>query len=84
MLILRGRRRETETAYFRFRTAQFSELRGTGLALLGSWLLMRTNMCIKCFIYRQLRPIKSMKQFIDDRCLYRVLIFALLILNWCF
>ena len=41
-------------------------------------------MCIKSFISAQLRPVKSMKQFIDDRCFYRVLIFAMLILNWCF
>ena len=45
---------------------------------------MRMCLCIKSFIYAQLRPVKSMKQFIDDRCLYRVLILALLILNWCF
>ncbi len=45
---------------------------------------MRTCIFIKSFIYAQLRPVKSMKQFIDDRCLYRVLIFGMLVLNWCF
>ena len=45
---------------------------------------MRMCLFIKSFMCAQLRPVKSMKQFIDDRGLYRVLIFAMLILNWCF
>jgi hypothetical protein len=45
---------------------------------------MRTCRCIKTIIYAQLLPVKTMKQFINDRCLYRVLILAVLVLNWCF
>jgi hypothetical protein len=53
-------------------------------ALIRSQQYMRIRRCIKSFISGQLSPVKTMKQFIDDRCLYRVLILALLILNWCF
>jgi hypothetical protein len=43
-------------------------------------------MCLnmKTIIYAQLHPVKTMTQFINDRCLYRVLILGMLVLNWCF
>ena len=45
---------------------------------------MRMSQCMKAIVYAQLQPVKTMKQFIDDRGLYRVLILAMLVLNWCF
>ena len=42
------------------------------------------SQCMKAIVYAQLQPVKTMKQFIDDRGLYRVLILAMLVLNWCF
>jgi len=42
------------------------------------------RLCMKAFIYAQLLPVKTMKQFINDRCLYRMVILAMLVLNWCF
>jgi hypothetical protein len=45
---------------------------------------MRTRLCIKTIISAQLLPVKTMKQFINDRCLYRGLILGVLILNCCF
>ena len=43
-------------------------------------------MCLnmRTILYAQLQPVKTMKQFISDRCLYRTLILALLFVNWCF
>ena len=73
-----------EFALFLSKTAQFSELRGTPRALLGLLKLMRMCLCIKAIIYGQLHPVKTMRQFISDRRLYRMLILAMLILNWCF
>jgi hypothetical protein len=39
---------------------------------------------MKAIVYAQLHPVKTMKQFINDRGLYRVLILAMLVMNWCF
>ena len=39
---------------------------------------------MKSFIYAQLHPAKTMRQFISDRYLYRTLILALLVARWCF
>lgn len=39
---------------------------------------------MKALIYAQLLPVKTMRQFINDRSLYRTLIFGMLVLNWCF
>ena len=39
---------------------------------------------MRAIIYAQLHPVKTMKQFINDRSLYRVLILMMLALNWCF
>jgi hypothetical protein len=43
-------------------------------------------MCLymKALVYAQLQPVKTMKQFISDRGLYRMLILAMLVVNWCF
>ena len=43
---------------------------------------MRLNM--KAIFYAQLHPVKTMKQFINDRSLYRVLILTMLVADWCF
>ncbi|MCX6913300.1 MAG: hypothetical protein NT167_09685 [Verrucomicrobia bacterium] len=45
---------------------------------------MRMYLSMKAVIYAQLHPVKTMKQVINDRCLYRVLILGVLVLNWCF
>jgi hypothetical protein len=39
---------------------------------------------VKAVVYAQLHPVKTMQQFINDRCLYRMLILAMLAINWCF
>jgi hypothetical protein len=39
---------------------------------------------MKAIIYAQLRPVKTMKQFIEDRILYRTLILVALVTMWCF
>ncbi len=39
---------------------------------------------MKAIVYAQLHPVKTMRQFINDRCLYRLLILAMLVVNWCF
>jgi hypothetical protein len=39
---------------------------------------------MKALIYAQLRPVKTMKQFIEDRFLYRTLILVALVMMWCF
>ncbi len=38
---------------------------------------------MKAVIYRQLHPVKTMRQFIDDRSLYRLLILVMLAMNCC-
>jgi hypothetical protein len=45
---------------------------------------MRMRLYMKAIVYAQLHPVKTMRQFINDRCLYRTLILALLVMNWCF
>lgn len=70
--------------YFRSKTAQFSELRGTRGAIVGLLKLLRMKLYMKAIVYAQLHPVKTMKQFINDRGLYRVLILAMLVMNWCF
>ena len=42
------------------------------------------NVPMKALVYAQLQPVKTMSQFISDRCLYRMLILAMLVVNWCF
>jgi hypothetical protein len=39
---------------------------------------------MKALVYAQLLPVKTMRQIISDRCLYRGLILASLVMNWCF
>jgi hypothetical protein len=39
---------------------------------------------LKALVKAQLRPVKSLRQLISDRCFYRGLILALLVMNWCF
>ena len=46
--------------------------------------LLRIGQCMKALVYAQLQPMKTMRQFISDRCLYRTLILAMLVMNWCF
>ena len=41
-------------------------------------------LCMKALVYAQLQPVKTLRQFISDRRLYRMLILAMLVLNWCF
>jgi hypothetical protein len=46
--------------------------------------LLRMCLSMKAIVYAQLHPVKTMRQFISDRCLYRTLILAMLVVNWCF
>ena len=39
---------------------------------------------MRAIVYAQFHPVKTMKQFISDRSLYRSLILAMLVANWCF
>ena len=39
---------------------------------------------MRAIVYAQFQPVKTMKQFISDRSLYRSLILAMLVANWCF
>ena len=39
---------------------------------------------MKAIIYAQLHPMKTMKQLINDRVMYRTIIIGALVLNWCF
>ena len=45
---------------------------------------MRMCLNMKAIVYAQFHPVKTMRQFINDRCLYRMLILAMLVVNWCF
>jgi hypothetical protein len=38
---------------------------------------------MKALLYAQLNPSKTLRQFIDDRNLYRLLLLTALILAWC-
>ena len=46
--------------------------------------LLRMSLSMKAIFYAQLHPVKTMRQFISDRHLYRMLILAMLVMNWCF
>ena len=46
--------------------------------------LLRMRLSMKAIVYAQLHPAKTMKQFINDRSLYRILILGMLLVNWCF
>jgi hypothetical protein len=39
---------------------------------------------MKSLIYSQLYPVKTLKQMMNDRTLYRILIISALVVNWCF
>jgi hypothetical protein len=45
--------------------------------------LLRMRQLMKALVYAQLHPVKTMRQFISDRCLYRTLILTMLVMNWC-
>ena len=45
--------------------------------------MMRTEN-LKALIRSQLHPVKTLKQMVNDRVLYRSLIAIALVLNWCF
>jgi hypothetical protein len=47
-------------------------------------MFLRLSLSMKSFIYAQLQPVKTMRQFIADRYLYRMLILSALVMNWCF
>src|ERR1035441_3911432 len=50
---------------------RFSELIGTCPAI-GHWLtILRMRHCMKAILYAQFQPVKTMKQFISDRSLFR-------------
>jgi len=53
-------------------------------AIRGCQKIMRKCLSMKAIIYAQLHPVKTLKQFVNDRCLYRVLILGMLVMNWCF
>jgi hypothetical protein len=40
--------------------------------------------CMKAILYSQLQPAKTLRQLISDRRFYRSLIFAMLVMTWCF
>ena len=80
----KGSRIAVDYACFQPKTAGFSRLTGMRRALLASLRAMRTGLCMESFVYTELQPVKTMKQFISDRRLYRTLILALLVMNWCF
>ena len=40
--------------------------------------------CMKAILYAQFQPVKTMKQFISDRSLFRTLALGMLLVNWCF
>ena len=42
------------------------------------------GMGMRTFVYAQLQPVKTIKQLIIDRCLYRMLILTFILMNWCF
>jgi len=45
---------------------------------------LRMSLSMKAIVYAQLHPVKTMKQIINDRSLYRILILGVLLVNWCF
>ena len=54
------------------------------LAIMDLSKLLRMSLSMKAIIYAQLHPVKTMRQFINDRCLYRLLILGMVLVNWCF
>jgi hypothetical protein len=42
------------------------------------------SLSMKAILYAQFQPVKTMKQFISDRSLFRTLALGMLVLNWCF
>lgn len=46
--------------------------------------ILRISLKMRAILYAQLQPVKTMKQFMNDRLLYRTLILAMLVMNWCF
>lgn len=71
-------------ADFRRKMGRFSELIGTCPAI-GHWLtILRMRQCMKAILYAQFQPVKTMKQFISDRNLFRTLALGMLLVNWCF
>ena len=45
---------------------------------------LRMSFYMKTIIYSQLQPVKTLRQFISDRRLYRTLILAALVMTYCF
>jgi hypothetical protein len=45
---------------------------------------LRMSLCMKAIIYAQLQPVKTLRQFMSDRRLYRTLILAALVMTYCF
>jgi hypothetical protein len=39
---------------------------------------------MKAILYAQFQPVKTMKQFINDRSVFRTLLLVMLLVNWCF
>jgi hypothetical protein len=39
--------------------------------------------CVKAFLHTQLWPVKTLRQHISDREVYRTLILAFMLMNWC-
>jgi hypothetical protein len=72
------------SAQKRPKMGRFSILRGMALAIVDLSKLLRMSLSMKAIIYAQLQPIKTLKQFVNDRCLYRLLILGMLLVNWCF
>jgi hypothetical protein len=62
---------------------RFSKLRGMALAMMELPKLSILSVCMKAIIYAQLHPVKTLNQFIDDRCLYRLLILGMMVVNCC-
>jgi hypothetical protein len=62
---------------------RFSILRGTALAIVELPKPSVMSVCMKAIIYAQLHPVKILNQFIDDRCLYRLLILGMMVVNCC-
>jgi len=45
--------------------------------------LLRMSLSMKSNLYAQLHPVKTMKQLVNDRCVYRLLILGMILVNWC-
>jgi hypothetical protein len=59
-------------------------MRRHGPCISGFLEVIENMTVMKALVYAQLHPVKTMRQFINDRCLYRALILAALVMNWCF